>query len=126
MFEAQALEMPFMAEMPRREKSKVMRVWDSFQELSKIAETEGIPIPQAFAAKVLDVSTQRVSQLAQEGRLKVVQVNGHPFVTENSVVAYAQSERTAGRPLKNLESNSWSAAARMAKELHGEAKKRQK
>ena len=116
MFEAQALDLPFVADLPKREKSKVVRVWEAFQELTRISETEGIPIPQSFAARILDVSPQRVCDLANEGRLTVVQVNGTRFVTENSVVAYAKSERKAGRPLgKVLDSNE--SAAKIAAKL---------
>ena len=100
MFEAEINEFPFVRELPKREKSKYARVWDTFRELSAIAKTEGMPIPQVYAAKALGICTQRVSQLANEGRLKVVMVGGTRFVTENSVVAYAKSERKAGRPFK--------------------------
>lgn len=100
MFEAAATDFPFVAELPKREKSRAVQVWEAFRELSRIAETEGAPIPQAFAAKLLGISHQRVSELANEGRLKTCDVNGVRFVTENSVVAYAKSERKAGRPVK--------------------------
>jgi hypothetical protein len=103
MFEAVATDFPFVAELPKREKSKVVKVWESFQELSRVSAVEGMLIPQAFAAKVLDVSRQRVYELSGEGRLKVVLVNGHKFVTEKSVIDYAKSERKAGRPVTRLQ-----------------------
>jgi len=99
MFEAVATDFPFVAELPKREKSKLAKVWGHFQELSRISEVEGMLIPMAYAAIVLDVCRQRVYQLAEEGRLKVIEVNGHQFVTERSVVDFAATERKAGRPL---------------------------
>jgi hypothetical protein len=98
MFEAEVLEFPAFSDLPKREKSKIQRVWDTFRELSKITDEKGMLIPQSFAAKVLDVSRQRVNAMIEEGRLEAVEVNGVPFVTENSVVAYAKGERKAGRP----------------------------
>jgi len=103
MIDATFDEFPFVAEMPKREKSKVMKVWEHFRELSRISEVEGMLIPMAYAALVLDVCRQRVYQLADDGRLKVIEVNGHQFVTERSVVDYAATERKAGRPLKRLD-----------------------
>jgi len=34
------------------------------------------------------------------GKLEKVEVNGHPYVTVQSVVAYCETERKAGRPAK--------------------------
>lgn len=106
MFEANVLEFPFTAELPKREKCKVAQVWDRFQELSRITEREGMLIPMAYAAAVLDVSRQRVYQLEQSGKLKVIEVDGQKFVTENSVIEYARGERKAGRPMKVLDGRS--------------------
>lgn len=132
MFEAAATDFPFVAELPKREKSKLVRVWDHFRELSRISETEGMLIPMSFAAIVLDVCRQRVYQLAEEGRLKVIKVNGHSFVTENSVVDYAASERKAGRPVRRFEGvmdgkqTALGAAVQVFKEVRSKAKESQK
>jgi len=99
MFDAVANDFPFVAELPKREKSKVVKVWESFQELARISETEGVLIPVSFAAKVLDVSRQRIDELIAGERMKCYLVNGHRFVSENSVVEYAKGERKAGRPV---------------------------
>lgn len=100
MFEATATEFPFVQEMPKRERPAFLKVWDAFKEYARVSEAEGSLVPIPFAAKVLDVSRQRVYELIEDGRLKVLRVNGHTFVTGNSVVAYADTERKAGRPLK--------------------------
>lgn len=113
--EAEVLEMPFVAELPKREKSKLAKVWDAFDEIARITETEGVLIPQSLAAKLLDVCRQRVFELVEEGRLKAYEVNGVRFVTENSVVAYAKSERKAGRPLGRVLDSKKGAIATAAK-----------
>jgi hypothetical protein len=102
MFEAAVSEFPFVAEMPKREKSKLVKVWEHFRELSALADKEGMLIPMSYAAVVLDVCRQRVYQLAETGQLKVIEVNGHSFVTEKSVIEFAESERKAGRPAGRL------------------------
>jgi hypothetical protein len=98
MFEADAAEFPFVGALPKREKSKLAKAWENFQELGRISEREGMLIPQVLAARLLDMSRQRVNVLASEGRLKVIQVNGQSFVTGNSVRDYAQVEHKSGRP----------------------------
>jgi hypothetical protein len=103
MFEATATDFPFVAEMPKREKSKWRKVLDAFQEIQAITKVEGTLIPQVFAAQVLDLSTARIAQLCNEGRLRVVQVGKSRFVTERSVVDWAKAEHKTGRPLKYLD-----------------------
>lgn len=100
MFEAEAIEFPFVQEMPKREKTRITKVWEQFRELSRIAEKKGMLVPQNFVAKLLGVSPQRIDQLAQEERLERVYVNGAAFITENSVVEFAATERKNGRPCK--------------------------
>lgn len=100
MFEAEALEFPAFADLPKREKSKVAHVWDTFRELSRVTEEKGMLVPQTFVAKLLGISTQRVHQLVAEGRFETYEMNGIPLITENSIVAFAKLERKSGRPLK--------------------------
>lgn len=95
-------ECPFVATLPKREKSKMAKVWERFQELARITEEKGMLVPVPLVAKVLGVSRQRCGELIKLGRLESVEVDGHHFVVEASVVAYAQSERKAGRPVKPL------------------------
>jgi hypothetical protein len=100
MFQADATEFPFVAALPKREKSKLTKAWENFQELGRIAEREGMLIPQSMAAALLDMSRQRVNVLVNEGRLRVVQVNGQSYVAGNSVRDYAQAEHKSGRPVQ--------------------------
>jgi hypothetical protein len=117
MFEAEALEFPAFASLPKREKSKIQKVWDTFQQLSQISKEKGMLMPQTFAAKVLDISKQRVNDLVKNGTLETFDVNGFPFVTEDSVVNYAKTERRSGRPI-NVPTTSkecWKRAVETAK-----------
>lgn len=98
MFEAAITEFPFVAEMPKREKSKLQKVWDRFKEIQALQDVHGMLIPHVMAAKLLDVSHQRVSQLVEAGKLVCVKIEGSSLITEKSLVELAKSERKAGRP----------------------------
>lgn len=99
MHEAAVTEFPFVEAMPKREKSKLAKLWEHFQELKAIAAEKGVIIPQNYAADLLGVSRQRVHQLVNDGRLEAVEVRGIRFVTEASVMEWAKAERDkGGRP----------------------------
>jgi len=100
MYEAVAPEFPFVEAMPKRDKSRWQKVWDHFNELRSVVAQKGMLVPQHLAAAVLGVSRQRVHVLVNEGRLEAVEVDGYRYVTEQSVVAFADTERKVGRPLK--------------------------
>jgi len=100
MFEASVNEFPFVAALPKREKSKMAKLWDSFREVKAITDEKGMLLPQKFAADLIGVSRQRVQELVEDGRLERVDLRGHPFITEKSMIAFAQSERKNGRPVK--------------------------
>lgn len=74
--------------------------WDLFNRMSEIQKREGMLVPVMLAAKVLNVSRTRIDQLVEAGSLNRIEVDGHVFLTENSVVAFAKTERKAGRPSK--------------------------
>lgn len=99
MFEAQAMEFPFVERLPKREKSAMGKLWDRFQEASRISEKEGMLVPAGVAARLLDVSRQRVYDLCKQGTLRTVDLDGSMLITENSLVEYCQTERKAGRPI---------------------------
>lgn len=100
MFEADVMEFPGFADLPKREKSKVHRVWDAFRELSNVSGEKGLLVTQSVVARLLDISRQRVHDLVKEGRLETYVFEGVPLVTEKSLVAFAQVERKTGRPCK--------------------------
>jgi hypothetical protein len=98
---AEQFDMPFVNDLPKREKSRWVRVMESFQEAKKITDEKGMLVPVALAAKIGGVSKQRIDQLCDAGALERVYLDGHPFIPENSLLAWAQSERKSGRPFKD-------------------------
>jgi hypothetical protein len=95
-------EFPFVAELPKREKSKLRKVWDRLKDFQEFMQKEGECVPPVVAAGLLDVSRQRVHELIQEASLREVRFEGHPYVTVNSIVDHCKSERKAGRPVKEM------------------------
>lgn len=93
-------EFPFVEHLPKREKTRLAILWDHFQQVKQLTDEHGILVPYTFAAELAGVSRQRIFQLVQTGDLVRVEMNGHPFITEKSFLAWAQSERKAGRPTK--------------------------
>lgn len=93
------VEFPFVDRLPKREQSKLSRIWAHFEELLKLRAKHGALIPPNVAAEMLGVSYQRVHQLIQEGRLERVNFLGHGTVTEVSIREYAKANRgKGGRP----------------------------
>ncbi len=99
MFEAAICECPFVEGLPKREKSKLARAWELVATVNAVAKAEGYPYPLMLAAKCLGVSRTRIDELVGEGRLKRVEIDGHVFITENSLVEFAKRERKNGRPV---------------------------
>lgn len=101
MFEAAAaIEFPFVEKLPKREKSRIQKAWDLVSALNKAQQEKGNLIPYGLAAKVLGVSATRITELRRLGTLDSVEIDGHVFVSEHSLIAFAKSERKAGRPPK--------------------------
>lgn len=100
MFEAEAIEFPFCSALPKKEKSKLAKCWELLQHLSDAQAKDGALVPVMLAAKCLDVSRTRIDQLCSADLLKRVDVDGHVFVTEASIVGFARQERKTGRPCK--------------------------
>lgn len=100
MSEAQVAEFPFVAELPKREKGKLAKAWDQWLAVKAVVAERGPLIPASFAAKLLNISHQRVSQLADSGKLQRVDIGGSFWITEASLVELAKGERKAGRPFK--------------------------
>jgi hypothetical protein len=99
MHEAAISEFPFVESLPKREKSKLAKAWDSLREMASLSETEGQLLPVNLTCKLLDLSRTRVDEYCADGRLRRIKVADHVFITEKSVVELAQQERKIGRPL---------------------------
>ena len=96
--EAQIAEFPFVAEMPKREKSKLVKVWELFEQVKREQERVGVLVHPVHCAALLGVCRQRVYQLIQDGRLERIDFGGHQMITERSMLKFCASERKAGRP----------------------------
>lgn len=96
MHEAAISEFPFVESLPKREKSKLAKLWDHFKEVKEQTEKHGALLPQTFVADLLGISRQRVHTLVNEGRLGTVRVGNNRLVTEASIVAWAQAEHPNG------------------------------
>lgn len=117
MFESQALEFSFVEAMPKREKSRLVKCWEFAKEIARISETEGDLLPVSFACKLLDVSRSRIDQFVTDGRLKRFDVDGHVFISSNSIVECAKIERKHGRPFKVPTAKEvWKASIETARE----------
>ena len=97
---AATIDFPFVAELPKREKSKVGKLWDQLQEMNAIVQEKGMLLQPSLCAELCGVSRQRIYELIEAGRFEMVQFGKHRLITESSVIAYARAERKAGRPLK--------------------------
>lgn len=53
-------------------------------------------VPPALAALILNVSKQRVHQLMDENKLQVVEILEKTFITEDSLLSFAQSVKAKG------------------------------
>lgn len=114
-------DFPFVAELPKREKSRLARLWDHLREVRAVQAEKGEVIPQSFVGDLLGLSTQRVGQFLDEGRLEGVSINGRRYVTVRSIEQFAQVERKTGRPFKVACSNKdvWKASLDSAKGIVG-------
>lgn len=85
-----------MASLPRREKSAVAVGWERLRELRALVDQRGMLVPATLAAKLVGVTPQRIHDLISSGRLELVQWDGKNYVTEDSLVEFAKSERKTG------------------------------
>jgi len=97
--QADVLEFPFMATLPKRERTKMGKLWDDFNELRTTMREKGILLPQSVVACLLNVSRSRVCQWVDEGRMDFVRVGDARFVTESSFIEFCKVERKTGRPV---------------------------
>lgn len=98
MFDAAITEFPFVDALPKREKSRLARTWELIRVMSAVTEKEGQLVPVMLAAKCLGYSRSSVDDAVLNGHLKRVDIDGHVFITENSIVEFAKKERRMGRP----------------------------
>lgn len=89
--------------MPKREKSRYEQMMERYKQVREVVERKGMIVPAQLGAKILGVSRQRLDELIGEGRIERIDLDSHVYVTEDTLLAYAQSERKTGRPSKFVE-----------------------
>jgi hypothetical protein len=100
MFEATQADFPYVDELPKREQKRVLGVWDRISMMNDVWQEHGGLVPVIVAAKCLNVSRSRLDDFAREGRLVRVELEGHVYVSRNSLTEFARIERANGRPVK--------------------------
>lgn len=116
-------EFPFVAEMPKRERSRYAQMKEQFAAVKAIVEEKGMIVPVQLAAKMAGLSNQRIRQLIDSDRLEVVRLDGHVYVTEDSLVELLSSERKAGRPSKFMQEAEEKGPLKAAIQMFKEKKK---
>jgi len=96
--EATFNEFPFVEALPKREKSKLRKLWDELEAMRQMSAERGQLLPPSFAAELVGVSRQRIYELMDKGILERVFVNRRPFLTEASLREWLTTERRVGRP----------------------------
>ena len=94
-FDSTATDFPFMAEMPKREKTRRQRLLDEYHAFCSLM-SGNLPFLLSDAAVFLGVSRQRVWQLCESGRLERVEFLGKPWVTGQSVMKMMKELRKTG------------------------------
>ena len=91
--EATENEFPFVASLPKRKQVKIFSLWDEAKEIAQ----RNI-VPQHIAARLLNVSTQRIGQFIDRGQLPFVTWHGHDFIPFEDLLAFSKLHRPRGRP----------------------------
>lgn len=116
-------DFPFVEELPKREKSKVAKLWDTFQRMRDATKQHGCIVPVMLAAKLANVSNQRIHQLMKNETLERIEIDGHAYITETSLLNWVSTERKAGRPPKqHTKAELWRMSVDTAKEIRSPRK----
>lgn len=103
MFEASISEFPFVATLPKREKSAVGKALDVVAEFTALTKEHGSLVPAGLVGPMLNLSKQRVQQLIDGGRFPgAVKFHRNWFIPEVALIDYAKAEKLRGRPPKAL------------------------
>lgn len=84
-----------LSALPRNE-----RVQRTATALRVMIEERGAMLPVPLVRQLLGVSRQRIHQIFEQGHLECVDLHGHHFVPEDSLLHYVNTERKLGRPVK--------------------------
>lgn len=107
----------FVAELSKPQQGRWQRVKENYLRFKAATDEHGMLVPASLAAKLADVSRQRIAQLREAGKLQCVDLDGHIYVTERSLLEWmnAPTDR-GGRPRKPTMLELWSISQSWAKE----------
>jgi hypothetical protein len=91
-------ELPFMRGVTKSERKRLETVLDKWEEAKEVMRAKGAYVPVTFAAAMCNVSSSRMYDLCREGKVELVALGSHKFVTESSLFAWRNSQRQNGRP----------------------------
>jgi len=100
MTDAAECEFGFIQTLPKSEAKKVRTAVDVLAEWREATKKHGCLVPSPLAAKILNISRQRLHVYIQDGRLSTIVVEGHIYVIEKSLLDLANTDRKAGRPFR--------------------------
>ena len=95
MNDAATTDFPFVAEMPKGEKSRRQKLVEEYYAFRKLS-VEGPPFTFSCAASFLGVSRQRIYQLCESGRLERIEFLGKSFITCDGILAMQAELRKTG------------------------------
>ena len=90
-------EFPFVASLPAAEKKAFRSIAVQWNELKTFIKESGHLVPISMTPKLAGVSRQRIHDLVEENRLVKKTFGCAVFITEESLMAYINSDRTPGR-----------------------------
>jgi hypothetical protein len=82
--------------------SKARRLLAELRQMSLTSEQEGGLLNHAQAGLILDVSTRRISELVELGKLKRHSFLGRTYVSVKEVLARRAADVKAGRPPRSI------------------------
>lgn len=89
-------EFPFVGELPKREKTRRMKLVEAIEQLEARTREKGPVIPQSLAAEILGVSRARICQLVDAGRIESFLLNGTRFLFAKSFLEFCKEDRPTG------------------------------
>ena len=91
-------DQPWLLEVPADLKRKARSKWDEAREMQVVQQAEGL-VALADAAELLDLSRQRIYQLAGSGGyFQVYEFLGRSYLSLRAVREFYDLERPTGRP----------------------------
>ncbi len=99
---------------PPIEESRAKRLLAEVKQMSRTSQREDGLLNHSQAALILDVSTRRVGELVQLGKLSRFDYLGRTYVSVREVLARRASDVKAGRPLRTFRQRLLTAAKTVA------------